>query len=62
MGKLWEMLNGKKTVIASVTFAILAGLRQGGVEIPPVVDNVLTIIAEIFAAVGIAHKVAKTQK
>jgi hypothetical protein len=59
MGKIWGLLDGKKTVISAVFYAILAGLRQGGVEIPPVVDNVATILAEIFFAVGMVHKGVK---
>jgi hypothetical protein len=60
MGKVWAFLDGKKTVISAVTFALLAGLRQGGVEIPPVVDQIITIAAQIFAVVGVAHKAVKS--
>lgn len=42
--KLREFLAGKKTYVSAITFAVLAGLRFYGIEIPPFVWPLLTAV------------------
>jgi len=56
---LFPFAVGKRTAVAVVAKAAVAGARSFGVEIPPVVDDVLDVAAASFAAAALGRIPAK---
>ena len=59
MKKLIELLDGKKTYVASVLFAVFGVVKAFGLELTPEQDlAVLTLIGAVLT-VGVGHKLDK---
>ena len=56
MSKAWEWLNGRKTLIAALIAVVILRLQDNGVEVPVWLQT----INDVFLALGIAHKAAKS--
>ncbi len=56
MGKVWDFLNGKKTIAAAVLGAVATTLEQAGQQ---EAATYFGIAAQVLTAVGVAHKAVK---
>lgn len=60
MKKLWNWLNGKKTIISAIYFAILSYIQTKG-YIGAEELHLLNSIGMAMLGVGIGHKIGKAE-
>ena len=59
--KIWNWLNGKKTAISAIYFAMLSYSQSKGF-IGPDEISLLSTIGGVMLGIGVGHKIGKAEK
>ncbi len=59
--KFWNWLNGKKTVISLIYFAVLAYFQTKG-YLDPALFTLLSTVGGVVFGIGVGHKIGKAKK
>jgi hypothetical protein len=57
--KVWNWLDGKKTIIGGILLFVATIMTQAAVPVPPWVISAIQYAGEAFIGTGLTHKAVK---